>query len=69
MSALHAISVDLNTATAELTSFKAWLATAGFVGETRIVAEIRSRPHVAGLLKVRGSWATGPADEHHHWRF
>jgi hypothetical protein len=50
MSALHAISVDLKTATSELTSFKAWLATAGFVGETRIVAEIRSRPHMACLL-------------------
>jgi hypothetical protein len=52
MSALHAISVDLKTATAELTSFKAWLATAGFVSETRIVAEIRSRPHMACLLAV-----------------
>lgn len=52
MSALHAISVDLKTATSELTSFKTWLATAGFVGETSIVAEIRSRPHMACLLAV-----------------
>ena len=50
MSALHAISVDLKTATSELASFKAWLGTAGFVGETPIVAEIRSRPHMVCLL-------------------
>jgi hypothetical protein len=52
MSALDSISVDLPKATSELRSFKAWLASAGFVDETTIVAQIKSRPQMACLLSA-----------------
>lgn len=50
MSAFDSIRFNLTDAGAQLTSFKMWLATQGFVGETAIVDEIKSRPHMACLL-------------------
>ena len=50
MSAFSSISFDLSIADTELSSFKAWLATKKFVGETEIVAEIKARTHMACLL-------------------
>ncbi|MEL6064939.1 MULTISPECIES: Shedu anti-phage system protein SduA domain-containing protein [unclassified Methylobacterium] len=50
MSSFERIKFDLRHADTELISFKAWLATASFVGETVIVAEIKKRRHMACLL-------------------
>jgi hypothetical protein len=50
MSQLDPITFHLPTAASELTSFKAWIGSVGFVGETTIVAEIKSRPQMACLL-------------------
>jgi len=50
MSVFDSIKFNLTLADLELTSFKAWLATVKFVGETVIVNEIKSRPHMACLL-------------------
>jgi hypothetical protein len=50
MSSFENIQFDLKLADTELTSFKAWLASVTFVGETAIVAEIEARRHMACLL-------------------
>jgi len=50
MSAFDSIRYNLRLADSELTSFKTWLTGVTFVGETVIVNEIKSRPHMACLL-------------------
>jgi hypothetical protein len=50
MSSFETIKFDLKRADVELDSFKTWLATISFVGETTIVAEIKKRRHMACLL-------------------
>lgn len=50
MSSFDSIAFNLKRADIELASFKAWLAAVTFVGETAIVAEIKSRQHMACLL-------------------
>jgi hypothetical protein len=50
MSSFESIKFDLKLADTELISFKAWLASVKFVGETAIVAEIKARRHMACLL-------------------
>jgi hypothetical protein len=50
MSVFDSIRFNLRIADSELASFKAWLADIGFVGEKAMVAQIRSRPHMACLL-------------------
>jgi Domain of unknown function (DUF4263) len=50
MSAFNAISFNINNADQQLRSFKLWLSSVSFVGETAIVGEIKSRPQMACLL-------------------
>lgn len=50
MSAFQSIQFNLSDADVQLTTFKTWLATQKFVGETSIVTEIKTRPHMACLL-------------------
>jgi hypothetical protein len=50
LSSFENIKFDLKLADTELTSFKAWLASVTFVGETAIVAEMKIRRQMACLL-------------------
>ena len=50
MSRFEAIRFDLRSADVELRSFKAWLAAITFVSEAVIVAEMKTRRHMACLL-------------------
>lgn len=50
MSSFDHIDFNLKLADIELASFKSWLAAVRFVGESEIVAEIKSRPHMTCLL-------------------
>lgn len=50
MSLLQPLTWSLSAAETEFNAFKAWLATQTFLGETQIVDEIKTRPHMCGLL-------------------
>lgn len=50
MSRLQALRWSLSRAEAELASFKTWLSGQGYVGETPVVVQIKTRPHMCGLL-------------------
>ena len=50
MSSFQSIKFDLKLADTELASFKSWLTSISFIGETAIVAQIKARPHMTCLL-------------------
>jgi hypothetical protein len=64
MSLFSDFKLDLAKAEQELTSFRAWLAQERWAAEKRIVAEIRSRPNMIGLL---GPTAAIPAPDLIRW--
>lgn len=47
---LKSIIFDAKIAKTELSSFKAWMSSRSFFGETDVVAEIKARPQMACLL-------------------
>lgn len=57
MSQFQALRWSLARADAELSSFKAWLAGQAFIGETPIVEQIKSRPHMCGLLAATAGFS------------